>query len=202
MGLSSLVGLVFVLSVLFSSLSYGVEYYRYTDERGITVINRLGVPPHLIGQGYEVLSEQGNVVRVVPRAPTPEEYRQMQAQKEQAESDRQLLLLYSQMEDIDRARDRKLADVEGQISIAQSNLLTINGLQTELREQAASQERAGHEVSMFLLKQIEQADLDERRLQKRIAHYIEAKQAVKSTFARDRTRFEKLLKQKKVPLNN
>lgn len=196
MGLRSLIGLVFVLSVSFSSLSYGVEYYRYTDERGITVINRLGVPPHLIGQGYEVLSEQGSVVRVVPRAPTPEEYRQLQAQKEQAEADRQLLLLYNRLEDIDRAQERKLADVEGQISIAQGNLLTVNALQTELREQAASQERAGREVSSFLLKQIEQADLDEQRLQRQIARYIETKKTVQSTFAEDRARLEILLKQK------
>lgn len=196
MGLRNLTGLVFMLSVSFSSLSYGVEYYRYTDERGITVINRLGVPPHLIGQGYEVLSEQGSVVRVVPRAPTPEEYRQLQAQKEQAEADRQLLLLYSRLEDIDRAQERKLADVEGQISIAQGDLLTVNALQTELREQAASQERAGREVSSFLLKQIEQADLDEQRLQRQIARYIETKKAVQSTFAEDRARLEILLKQK------
>ena len=43
---------VLLLGALISSASFAVEYYRYTDERGITVINRLGVPPHLIGQGY------------------------------------------------------------------------------------------------------------------------------------------------------
>ena len=74
------------LGLLFSGASHAVEYYRYADERGITVINRQGVPPHLIGNGYEVLSEQGRVLRVVPRAPTPEEYRKMQAEKEQARS--------------------------------------------------------------------------------------------------------------------
>lgn len=44
------------LVLLSSSAAFAVEYYRYTDEKGITVINRQGVPPHLIGQGYEVLS--------------------------------------------------------------------------------------------------------------------------------------------------
>lgn len=196
MELRSLVCSVFVLSTLLSSLSYGVEYYRYTDERGITVINRLGVPPHLIGQGYEVLSEQGSVVRVVPRAPTPEEYRQLQKDKEQAESDRQLLMLYTRLEDIDRARDRKISDVDGQISIAQGNLLLVNNLQTELREQAASQERAGRKVSKYLLKQIQQADSDEQRLQRQIVGYRQTKKTIKNTFERDRTRLAELLKQK------
>src|SRR5699024_6353418 len=148
---------VLLLGALISSASFAVEYYRYTDERGITVINRLGVPPHLIGQGYEVLSEQGRVIRVVPRAPTPEEFRVLQEEKEQARKDRQLLLLYTRLEDIDRARERKVADLDGQISIAQGNLLSVNSLQAELREQAASQERAGRSVSPQLLQQIKQA---------------------------------------------
>src|SRR5690554_5748234 len=107
MGLRGLTCSVMVLSALISNASLAVEYYRYTDERGITVINRQGVPPHLIGKGYEVLSEQGRVIRVVPRAPTPEEYRMLQEEKKQARKDRQLLLLYTRLEDIDRARERK-----------------------------------------------------------------------------------------------
>lgn len=59
MRLRGLLYSVFALGVFTSQASFAVEYYRYTDERGITVINRQGVPPHLIGKGYEVLSEQG-----------------------------------------------------------------------------------------------------------------------------------------------
>lgn len=196
MGLRSLICSVFMLSVLLSSASYAVEYYRYTDERGVTVINRQGVPPHLIGQGYEVLSEQGRVVRVVPRAPTPEEYRQLQEEEKQARSDRQLLMLYTRLDDIDRARERKIVDIEGQISIAQGNLLSVNSLQTELREQAANQERAGREVSSTLLKQIEQTGIDQQRLQKQIDSYLQSKKNIENTFQRDRARLAELLKGK------
>ena len=105
------------LALCVSSAADAVEYYRYTDERGITVINRQGVPPHLIGKGYEVLSEQGRVVRVVPRAPTPEEYRLQQAEQAQAKADWQLRRLYPRVEDINHARDRKLAQLDGQINI-------------------------------------------------------------------------------------
>ncbi len=184
---------VVALSLLLSSVANAVEYYRYTDENGITVINRQGVPAHLIGAGYEVLSEQGRVVRVVPRAPTPEEYRKMQADKEQAKTDRHLLMLYTSVEDIDRALERKVADIDGQISIARGNLLSINSLKADLQGQAASQERAGRVVSKNLLEQIKSATIDQQRLQKQVARYLQSKQELKSTFERDKIRLIELL---------
>lgn|SRR5690554_4919709 len=193
MRLRGLLYSVFALGVFTSQASFAVEYYRYTDERGITVINRQGVPPHLIGKGYEVLSEQGRVIRVVPRAPTPEEYRQMQADKERAKSDRQLLMLYTRIEDIDRARNRKVADIDGQISIARGNLLSVNSLKSDLQAQAASQERAGRTVSASLLKQIEDASIDQQRLQQQISRYLTSKKAIESAFARDKNRLAELL---------
>ena len=184
---------VIVLSLLLSTVADAVEYYRYTDERGITVINRQGVPSHLIGDGYEVLSEQGRVVRVVPRAPTPEEYRKMQADKEQAKTDRHLLMLYTRVEDIDRALKRKVSDIDGQISIARGNLLSTNSLKADLQGQAASQERAGRVVSKNLLEQIKSATIDQQRLQKQVARYIQSKQDVESAFERDKIRLIELL---------
>lgn len=193
MRLSKPVYFLLALSLTLSSVAYAVEYYRYTDERGITVINRQGVPSHLIGDGYEVLSEQGRVVRVVPRAPTPEEYRKMQAEKEQAKSDRQLLLLYTRVEDIDRALERKVTDIEGQISIARGNLLSTNSLKADLQGQAASQERAGRAVSEDLLQRIKAATIDQRRLQKQISRYLQSKHDVESAFERDKKRLIELL---------
>lgn len=181
------------LGLLASGMSYAVEYYRYADERGITVINRQGVPPHLIGNGYEVLSEQGRVVRVVPRAPTPEEYRKMQADEELAKSDRQLMMLYTRIEDIDRARDRKISDINGQISIARGNLLSVNSLKADLQRQAANQERAGRKVPLALLKQIEDVSVDQQRLQQQVARYMQSKKDVEALFASDKLRLTELL---------
>lgn len=181
------------LGLLASGMSYAVEYYRYADERGITVINRQGVPAHLIGNGYEVLSEQGRVVRVVPRAPTPEEYRKMQADEELAKSDRQLMMLYTRIEDIDRARDRKISDINGQISIARGNLLSVNSLKADLQRQAASQERAGRKVPLALLKQIEDVSVDQQRLQQQVARYMQSKKDVEALFASDKLRLTELL---------
>ena len=48
-------------SALWSSLLAATEMYRYIDERGVTVIDRLGVPPEHVARGYEVLNEQGRI---------------------------------------------------------------------------------------------------------------------------------------------
>ena len=184
------------LALCASSAADAVEYYRYTDERGITVINRQGVPPHLIGKGYEVLSEQGRVVRVVPRAPTPEEYRMQQAEQAQAKADWQLRRLYPRVKDIDHARDRKLAELDGQINIARNNLLVVDGLKADLQGQAELKERAGQEVPELLRKQIAEATVDQQRLQQQILRYLNNKSDLERDFLRDKTRLVELLKNK------
>ena len=100
-----------LLGLLLPVVASAVELYRYTDERGTTVLSRQGVPPEHIGRGYQVLNEQGRVIRVIPPAPTAEELRRMQLEKARALSDVQLLRLYSTPEDVERARQRKLAEL-------------------------------------------------------------------------------------------
>ncbi|MDY0206111.1 MAG: DUF4124 domain-containing protein [Pseudomonas sp.] len=184
------------LGLLTSSAVYAVEYYRYTDERGITVINRQGVPSHLIGKGYEVLSEQGRVKRVVPRAPTPEEYKEKQVKKAQAKADMQLLRLYPRIEDIDHARERKIAEIDGQINIVRNNLLVVDSLKANLQGQAALQESSGQVVDEPLLQRIVESTMDQQRLQRQISSYLQSKRDLDSDFERDRVRLTDLLNQK------
>ena len=82
------------LGLLLPLWANAAEMYRYTNAQGITVIDRQGVPSEFIAKGYEVLNEQGRVVRVVPPAPTAEEMQKILADRERAKSDAQLLRLY------------------------------------------------------------------------------------------------------------
>ncbi|EAA3799353.1 DUF4124 domain-containing protein, partial [Salmonella enterica subsp. enterica] len=81
------------------------EYYRYRNDKGVTVLDRLGVPPEYIEKGYQVVDEQGRVVRDVPPAPSLEERKRMIEEKAKAKSDVHLLRMYSEPADVDRARD-------------------------------------------------------------------------------------------------
>ena len=84
-----------LLSVLLPALAGAGELYRYVNDKGVIVLDRQGVPPEYIGKGYDVLSDQGRVVRVVPPAPTAAERQRLQEEKARATSDAQLLRLYS-----------------------------------------------------------------------------------------------------------
>jgi len=100
-----------LLGVICPVLASAAELYRYVDERGVVVLDRHGVPPQHISRGYQVLNEQGRVVREVPPAPTAEEFARLQAKKARDASDAQLLRLYASVEDVERAETRKLAEL-------------------------------------------------------------------------------------------
>ena len=169
------------------------EMYRYKNDQGITVIDRQGVPSQFIGKGYEVLNEQGRVVRVVPAAPTPEEMQKLLVDRERAKSDTQLLRLYSAPEDVDRAASRKLAELDGLINIAKGNLQAVRLQQANLQKQAADQERAGRKVPDALVKQIASQRDEQVRLKREIDRHQAARKQVENSFAADRSRITELL---------
>jgi septal ring factor EnvC (AmiA/AmiB activator) len=168
------------------------ELYRYVDNKGVTVLSRQGVPPELIGKGYEVLNDQGRVVRVIPPAPTPEEFARMQADKVRASNDAQLLRLYTNLDDVDRARERKLSELDGVTSVARGNLQSVRTQQANLQSQAADHERAGRQVPKHLLAQINNLKEEQQRLLRDIARYKDARAQAEASFAADRARLAEL----------
>ncbi|WP_213662496.1 DUF4124 domain-containing protein [Stutzerimonas stutzeri] len=191
--LQPLIRSLVALGLLTATLADAAELYRYTDERGVVVLDRHGVPPQHIGRGYEVLNEQGRVVRVVPPAPTAEEMQRQQQAKARAAADVQLLRLYASPDDVDRARKRKLAELDSIIGITQSNLQSLRTQQETLRTQAAQHERAGREVPQNLLTQIANLEKEQAGLQRDQVRYQRAKVEADASFARDRERVAELL---------
>ncbi|WP_324732412.1 DUF4124 domain-containing protein [Pseudomonas paeninsulae] len=182
-----------LFGLLLPIVAGATELYRYTDNQGVTVLGRQGVPPEFIGKGYEVLNDQGRVTKVIPPAPSAEEMQRLLADKARAKSDAQLLRLYSTPEDIDRARDRKLAELDGLIGVARSNLQSARLQQGNVQSQAADHERAGREVPEHLLAQIDNQKDEQLRQYKDIARYQEARKQTQASFAADRQRLGELL---------
>lgn len=189
--------LIFTLSVPLvaqaQAQSQGVELYRYEDKNGITVISRQGVPSDVIGKGYEVLNEYGRVVRVVPRAPTAEEIQQMQADKKQAEQDRHLLRLYSSQTDVERAEQRKLAEIDAYMNLVRRNLLDTQEDKADLFNQAANHERAGRKVPKDVLRDIDALERQEQNYQQEIERYQQLKGETEAAFALDKQRVFEIL---------
>lgn len=177
----------------------GMVLYRYVDSRGVTVLDRQGVPPEYSGKGYEVLNQRGRVIQTVAPAPTAEQARvaqaAAQAAKLQADADAQLLHLYSGLNDVDRARTRKLAELDGLISVAQGNIQGLTTQQSSLQSQAADQERAGRPVPQSLIDQMNDTRDQQHNLTLDIQRYQTARQQADSGFAQDRARLQQLLSQ-------
>ena len=182
-----------LLSVLLPALAGAGELYRYVNDKGVIVLDRQGVPPEYIGKGYDVLSDQGRVVRVVPPAPTAEERQRLQAQQAQATSDAQLLRLYSSLDDVDRARERKLTELDGAVGAARGNLQSLRTQQANLQGQAAEQERAGRVVPESLLVQISNIKGEQESLLKDIERFEETRKQASAGFVADRVRLAQLL---------
>ena len=185
-------GMLVLLGVLATNFAFG-DLYRYVDDKGVVVLDRHGVPPQFIGKGYEVLNEQGRVTRIVPPAPTAEERQRLLEAEARATSDMQLLRLYASEKDVERAKVRKLAELDGVIGISRGNLQALRAQQENLQGQAANHERAGRAVPETLLVQINNLGREQASLQRDIERFLRARQEAENSFARDQVRVAELL---------
>jgi hypothetical protein len=186
-----------LLGLLLPFGAQATELYRYVDDQGVTVLSRQGVPPEFIGKGYEVLNDQGRVVKVIAPAPTAEERQRLLAEKARASSDAQLLRLYSSPADVDRARTRKLAELDSLIGVARGNLQSARTQQANLQSQAAEHERSGRQVPSSLLTQIDAQKAEQQRLQNDINRYQASRQQAEASFAADHARLSELRGQRR-----
>lgn len=184
------------MTLLAGSSVQAVEYYRYIDANGVTAISRQGVPADVIGNGYEVINQHGRVVRVVPRALTPEELQALQQEKQQADIDRQLLRLYSQVSDVERAEERKQAEMDAFIELVRRNMADVREDKSALLNEAGNHERAGRAVPASLLERIAALELREQGYLQEVERYQQLKQDIALEFAADKQRVQQLLKQK------
>lgn len=182
-----------MLGLLLPVLATAAELYRYVDDRGVVVLDRHGVPPQHIGRGYQVLNEQGRVIREVPPAPTAEEFQRLQADKARASADAQLLRLYASVEDVERAEARRLAELDSIIGLTQGNLQALRSQQRNLQKQAADHERAGRGVPENLLAQITNMEQEQASLQRDLKRYETVRAEAQISFAGDRQRIAELL---------
>ncbi|MCV6613430.1 MAG: hypothetical protein OIF35_00530 [Cellvibrionaceae bacterium] len=158
-------------------------YYRYIDRNGVQVI-RHAIPPEYVQGGYEVVTLSGRVVRDVKPAPSAEEKARMRQAAKQAKLEEQLQRRYASVEEVERAKGRKLDSIDGSIQILRGNIAGIETRIQQKRSEAANLERAGRPVNDDIIKQLKDLNIKrdaalsliERRQQERravIAKYDE-----------------------------
>lgn len=202
--LGRLYGLVVLLIVAQTGLA-AEKLYRYKDTEGRVVINHT-LPPEVVDKGYEVLSSNGYVLQVVPRSLTAAEIENLSKEEKvrrQQERDREaqlhydesLLLRYSDVVDIEAARDRTLKEFKIRISILKGNQFAVKRKVEAEQARAADIERNGEAVPKIMLDNI-QAMQDELEITQKTVILREYElEKVQEQYKADITRFKELKKQ-------
>ncbi|MEX1031930.1 MAG: hypothetical protein WDZ30_01085 [Cellvibrionaceae bacterium] len=180
------------LTLVAISIAAADRYYRYVDENGVKVMDSR-IPPEYVKNGYEIVTISGQVLDVIPPAPSPEEVEQRAAERkreaELAEWDRRLLRRYSSVADINAAKERKLADFDASMAILHGNANNLEAQIEEVQRRAADIERAGREVPEVLLDNLEKLHADLELAREQIDSRLVEKVELEKGFDRDIERF-------------
>ena len=107
--------------------------------------------------------------------------------------DMKLEVVVIPVSDVDRAKVRKLNELDGLAAVKRGNLQALNQQRDTLMSQAASYQRGGQAVPDDLLQRIEALKGEEHRLQSELDRYIKDRQTAEANFNADRARIVQLL---------
>lgn len=192
-------GFVGLLGFMLLPMAESAQLYRYQNDQGVTVVDWY-IPAAYASRGYEVLNESGQVMKVVPRAPTDSELaeqaaeareRQLAEEAERAQRERDTFLLrrYSSTDDIAAARDRAIRELDIRIAILSSQRGTLSD-QLAVHQENQSQKQASgipltaYENDTISALQAEIASVDEA-----IQGRKDQSEAIREAYQRDIERF-------------
>ena len=180
--------------------------YKWTDDQG-KVHYSDQVPPETVRKQHEVLNNEGQTVEKVERAKTKAELKaeeeakakadaqrkkEEEARKKQEEYDRTLLLTFTSLNDMKRARDERIATIESNIGVIGSRIDTQENKIDGLQKRAARAERSGHGAPDDLYNQIDTLKKQIADNQSRIKELKAQEDDIKDKFAKDMERFKEL----------
>lgn len=160
-----------------SSQAFAAQFYRWQDEDGNVYIQSY-IPPEFVAGGYEIIDDNGVVIRTVAPQISEAERRANEAAAISAEMqrarDEELLKLYRSPADVDRAMKTWLSRMDMEVRVKRNRIRIKESEFDTLQERAANQEKAGQEVETDLLSvmktirlEIDQFDLEIREVELR-----------------------------------
>lgn len=147
--------------------------YRYYIENSegnkIPVVTNT-LPAHHAQNGYEIIDLNSNVLKVVPPAPSKDDVEKAQKEREALATFEILKRRYSSIDDIERAKQRRLSNIDTNISILKGNISNLELSIEDLISQAATQERAGRKVPKHILDRLSDTKAELRISQDLLAY--------------------------------
>jgi chromosome segregation ATPase len=155
---------VLLPALLVTTAAVAERTFKWTDSEGqVHYGNR--VPPEYAQMERRVINEQGRTVKVYEAAKTPDERAaaekaaELEARKkaldeEQATHDRSLLATYASEQDMQLAREGKVASIEALLQLTNSRIESMKQRLHGLTEEAATYERSGKQLPHTVESQI------------------------------------------------
>jgi hypothetical protein len=206
-----------LILALISPVAFAAKLYRFKVEGQVIIKDH--VPPEYAQMGYQILNDQGLVIKKVEPAPTASELAVIAAVKAikearlerisiRREADQALLRVYSKPADVERARQRSVDAMDGYVGLQQRRILDFTDKLERAQGRAANQERAGSGVPVEMRFEIAQLQKQIRESHANIK--IRKTEKVESTkrFASEYARMLILLKyppgtlESAIPLEN
>jgi chromosome segregation ATPase len=163
-------------------------HYRWKDTAGVVHFSDT-IPSSALALGYDIVDDNGRVVRHVARELTPAERRAAaataahaavvkRAAQQQALADAQLLSAYPSEKDLEQSQQAQLQQIKTDIDTLQTNLHSQEGTLTELLSHAADIEHSGEpvpaQVSRNISEQRETVNAERQALVQRRADLANA----------------------------
>lgn len=173
-------------------LAQSSVFYRYVDNKGVTVISSK-IPARFVPKGYDVITKEGRLIERVPPELSPEEKARLEreriARERQEKRDNELLRRYSHPDDIEAAKQRKLAQNRNTAGIIERNLEKVEDEINYYQGLAANEERAGKVITPETLERIEQLKRDKEIELKRQDSNQQERQQIIEKYDSDIARF-------------
>lgn len=192
-----------VLLALVSGPAAAQKVYKWVDENG-QVHYGDKIPPEYANQDREVLNKQGLSVGREEGAETAEEARarqerekQAKAAEEQAQRDRMLLATYQNVDEIEMLRERRLDQIDAQLTIQEQSLANLKARHAEQvkrasRYQPANQDPKAPPMPEGMAEDIARAESDIRTQQLNLDKRRKERTALNQQFDADVARFKEL----------
>ena len=195
------------LGTIVQSNSVAAELYRYKNEDGVTVLNS-HIPARYVKNGYTILSLDGRVLEIVPRALSEQEIRDRdrriaeeeriaREERERKIADENLMRLYGSASDVIRARDAKIASIDSLIQTQKGNIQRLESQKRQIEAALADIERAGGVVGRDRLARIRTLDSRVAQIEDEIKKKGEEKSALEVSYAKDLKRVRELYSTKR-----
>lgn len=107
------------------------------------------------------------------------------AREEQAKRDQLLLATYGHEDDIDVARDRKLAMIDAQIKTIESTLTTLRATLTRMQAHAGQEKKSGGKDGAQTEKDIEKTEAQIREQEKSLAARRQEQETIRQRYAEE-----------------